>query len=578
MNDSSSNCLIRINYTALACVIGFVTQFSYALEPRQILEQDARNRQRQQEQEQSLRSAMEDLQPEVRLDRPASSSDKRLPAQETPCFPIERITLIGDQSAQFEWALAAANAPDMALGRCLGSEGINLVMGRIQDAIVQRGFVTTRLFAGEQSLTTGTLVLTVVPGRIRAIRPADGVDSRVTLWNALPMKTGDLLNLRDIEQGLENLKRVPTAEADIEIVPASGEGAQPGESDLVVKWQQALPVRISLSIDDSGSESTGKLQGSATVSLDHILTLNDLFYASFNHDLSKHDDQYGTDGYAVHYSIPLGYWSFAWNHSASSYYQNVAGAYQDYQYSGNSKNSDITVSHLFWRDASSKSTWRLKGWTRMGKNYIEDVEVEVQRRRTSGWEAGLSHRQHFGESTLDLDVAYRRGTGANDALRAPEEAFGEGTSRMALWTASAQWGMPFKLAGVGLRYSANWRAQLDRTPLVAQDRFSIGNRYTVRGFDGESTLMAERGWVLRNDLGWAIPELGSELYLGLDYGQVAGRTAQYLLGRELAGYVLGLRGQIKSLGYEAFAGQPLIKPDGFKTAPVAVGFNVNLSF
>ena len=31
--------------------------------------------------------------------------------------------------------------------------------------------------------------------------------------------------------------------------------------------------------------------------------------------------------------------------------------------------------------------------------------------------------------------------------------------------------------------------------------FSIGGRYTVRGFDGEASLMGERGWLLRNDIG-----------------------------------------------------------------------------
>ena len=40
--------------------------------------------------------------------------------------------------------------------------------------------------------------------------------------------------------------------------------------------------------------------------------------------------------------------------------------------------------------------------------------------------------------------------------------------------------------------------------LDAQDRFAIGGRYTVRGYDGEASLSAERGWLLRNDLSWAV--------------------------------------------------------------------------
>ena len=141
-----------------------------------------------------------------------------------------------------------------------------------------------------------------------------------------------------------------------------------------------------------------------------------------------------------------------------------------------------------------------------------------------GWEFGLAHREFIGEATLDASLAYRRGTGAQRAMRAPEEAFGEGTSRLRLATADAQFSLPFVVEGQRMRYSAAWRAQWNHTPLVPQDRFSIGSRYTVRGFDGETTLSSERGWLLRNDLGFAVPSLGAELYWGLDYGRVSAKS------------------------------------------------------
>ncbi|KAG1253636.1 hypothetical protein G6F66_015093 [Rhizopus arrhizus] len=43
----------------------------------------------------------------------------------------------------------------------------------------------------------------------------------------------------------------------------------------------------------------------------------------------------------------------------------------------------------------------------------------------AGWELGLGHRHFIGKATLDVNLAYRKGTGAFNALRAPEEAFGE---------------------------------------------------------------------------------------------------------------------------------------------------------
>ncbi len=162
-----------------------------------------------------------------------------LPKEEGPCFTIHEIQLTGEDAGKFLWALKAADpATDPATGRCLGTAGINVVMKRIQNAIVARGFVTTRVLAAPQDLNSGVLALTVVPGRVRAIRFAANTSSRATAWNAVQIRRGDLLNLRDIEQALENFKRVPTVEADIQIVPAHGDDARPGESDLVIAWIQ----------------------------------------------------------------------------------------------------------------------------------------------------------------------------------------------------------------------------------------------------------------------------------------------------------------------------------------------------
>ncbi|ESS50402.1 activation/secretion protein [Ralstonia solanacearum SD54] len=285
---------------------------------------------RQQERERALRQRQESK-PDVRLERGVAAETGRLPADESPCFRIDRITLTGDAAERFQWALPAADpSDDPATGRCLGTAGINLVMKRVQNAIVARGYVTTRVLAAPQDLKQGTLALTLVPGRIRAIRFSDDSSPRATRWNALPAAPGDILNLRDIEQGLENFKRVPTADADIQIAPADGPGATPGESDLVIAWKQGLPFRLNVAADDSGSKYTGKYQGSVTVSYDHWWTLNDLFYASFNHDLGGgYSGSKGTRGYTVHYEVPYDYWLLGFTTSSYDYYQSVVGGQPD---------------------------------------------------------------------------------------------------------------------------------------------------------------------------------------------------------------------------------------------------------
>ena len=156
--------------------------------------------------------------------------------------------------------------------------------------------------------------------------------------------------------------------------------------------------------------------------------------------------------------------------------------------------------------------------------------------------------------------------------------FGEGTARFQLITAELTLNAPFRLGEQKLRYLGHWRAQWNRTPLSPQERFAIGGRYTVRGFDGEASLMAEHGWLIRNDIGWAAGQSGAELYLGLDYGHVGGPSLTQLPGNHLAGAVVGVRGAWDALSYDIFIGAPVWKPQGFRTARLASGFNLNYSF
>lgn len=502
-----------------------------------------------------------------------------LPLDEQPCVLVEHIRLNGDENSQFSWLLEAAAGPDgrdAPQGRCLGSRGVNLVLRRLQNALIAEGYITSRVVAEAQDLRAGTLALRLNPGRIHAIRLAEESLASTSLRTAVPARPGDVLNLRDIEQALENLKRVSGADADIRIEPAE----TPGESDLVIVYRSARPLRLALAADDGGMRSTGKRQGNLTVSWDNPAGLNDLAYLSIGHDLGGRSGvgSRGTESALAHYSLPFGYWSAAATVSHNRDHQTVSGLHENYLYRGQHDTAEIKLSRLIHRNASQKTLISIAAFRRASRNFIDDTEVEVQRRTVGGWQFSANHRRFFGRATLDASISHKRGTGAFGAIAAPEEAFGEGTARMRLSTAEVSLEIPFDLAGRTLQYRGAWRGQWNHTRLTPQDMFAIGGRYTVRGFDGEMVLSAERGWLLRNELGLPLGIAGIEGYAGIDYGVVAGPTSELLLGRHLAGAIVGLRGSAYGVAYDAFLGVPLHKPDGFRTATVAAGFRINYSF
>lgn len=552
-------------------------------EQRERNQGDTEEQRRAQERERALRLQQEKTGDELKP-APAPAKAQRL-AQETPCVLIQQVGLnviAGDPSpvADWEWVLKALDGPghdDSPLRRCIGAVGIDLLTKRVQDAIVARGYTTTAVLLAQQDLKASqALSFTIVPGRIHAIRFAGPAGPRGNAWNAVPARPGDILNLRHLEQAIENFRRVPSASAEIEVEPVQG---APGRSDLVIKYQQSMPFRLSLSADDSGTKATGKYQGSVTFSYDNWWTLNDLFYLTVNHDLGGgNEGERGTRGGVIHYSVPFDYWLFSATASRSTYHQHVAGLSQAYTYSGSSDNAEVKLSRLVYRDASRKTTLGFKGWRRKSNNFIDDYELEPQRRVVGGWTFDIAHKEFISEAILEGNLAYKRGTGAFGSLPAPEESNSEGSSRFALVTADASLLMPFQLGQQKFSYSGSWHWQLNRTRLTPQDRLWIGGRYSIRGTDGESSLAGERGWYLRNEVSAPLGDSGQSLYVALDHGRVSGPSAEFLAGKSLTGIALGLRGALKGLQYDLFIGRPLKKPDAFQTQGLTAGFSLNYSF
>jgi hemolysin activation/secretion protein len=538
--------------------------------------------QRQQEREFQLRQQLESR-PDIRLQPSPVPFTARLPVDESPCLVIQRIALVGDMSARFTDLIDSANraadgSHDAISGRCIGATGIGIAVRRMQNELVRRGYVTTRVLTGPQDLTQGVLTVTLIPGRIRAIRLAEGTSTRATMWNAIPVQPGDLLNLRAIEQALENLKRVPSAEADIRIEPADGKDAQPGYSDVVIQWRQSFPFRVNLYADNSGLESTGRYQSALTLSYDHALTLNDLFYVSLNHSLHEQSPgSRGTNGNTVHYSLPLGYWLLGVTVGRSHYRQPIADTSGTTVYSGDSANQELKLSRILTRGASSKTIAYLSAWAKQSRNFVGDLEILVQRRQLGGWETGLTHRHVLGDATLDLNAGFRQGTSMLGRYPLLNEDV-EGSTRPQILLVGALYNQPIVFAQQRLRYAVAMRAQQAWTSLLPQDRFSIGSRFSVRGFDEQRVLSADCGWLVRNDLGWSLGGSAQEAYLGLDYGEVRGRHSQQLAGKHLAGVALGIRGGTHGLAYDLFAGHALSAPDGFPTHGLNVGFSLSWSY
>ena len=517
----------------------------------------------------------------------AKAASFNAPLTTAHCLFIEQLELADLEARklpEFDWLREklVTPLPDAIDGACLGPNDKDALLSRAQQILIEKGFVTTRVLFNASAKKNDQLVLTIVPGRVRTIRFDNSGKAKTDLRWAFPMQAGELLNVRDIEQALENLKRIPTADADIKIVPSPDANAELGDSDLWVSYQNSALFRASITLDDSGTRATGKYQSSVTLSADNPLQRNDMLYVTHHNDLGGgKEGERGTHGDTVHYSIPFGYSLVSATFNKGSYYQSVANQNQSYVYRGISENNDLKFAQVLARDAIQKWSLTLGVFQRKTRNYIDDTEIQNQQRVEGGWYSTLSHKAFIESATLDSNLTFKRGTRAFGALPAPEEAFGEGTSQFILLAGDVNLSWPFQIDAHRLRYNSNWRLQSNRTALTPPNRLSIGGRNSVRGFDGELVLTGDAGWIWRNDLGvlFNSPDTPTqEFYVGLDHGEVTGQSTASLVGTRLAGVAIGIRGLTAGLNYDIFVAQPLRKPAQFASASNTMGFSVTANF
>src|SRR3546814_8677404 len=100
------------------------------------------------------------------------------------------------------------------LGRCVTVDDIERLLGEVTKAYIDRGYATTRAYLPEQDLSSGRLRIEVVEGRISRIE-VDG--SGVFVPGAFLYPDGDRLNLRRLEQGLDQINRLRSEEHTSEL-------------------------------------------------------------------------------------------------------------------------------------------------------------------------------------------------------------------------------------------------------------------------------------------------------------------------------------------------------------------------
>lgn len=522
----------------------------------------------QSEQDRAREAALTPQQQEYESTRVYSTDEKIVFPKERNCKYIKEVNIESEDRALTQKLLGKLII--QAKSQCLGIEGIRLFTRSLQNELIIKGYITSLIDIPSQSLESGILQLTLTYGKIGHIAFAtDKPVTRTSLWNILPFSAGDILRLPDLEQGMANLQRIPGSSAHMKLLP----GQNHAETDVRLTRQLDKSWQVGAWLDDAGSRATGRYQGGGALYLYDMARLNDILYVAAGGDVefNQHDD--GNKNGSVYYSVPFAYWNMSLYAARSEYLQQFRGQWSTTDYESKNRYYSATLSRLLSHTRTQKTTLDAKLFKSTSRYYFGGSELSVMRKQNPGWDLTLRHQHYFDSKIIEASVGVQNRLPWLSSMPTPEENAGLYDKHARILHADLKALMKFPLTGNTFSWSPQISAQISPDILSSDNKMNIGNRWTVRGFDGERTLSGNQGWYWRNDFSWDTPSPDQQFYTGLDIGRVTG-SEQYGQGKVLSGAVVGLRGTKLATQYDLFIGTPLSKPDNFHTQALNMGFSL----
>ena len=426
----------------------------------------------------------EELERSIVLPEPARAASTS--AEAGRCFVINRIDLLNARLL----SLAAANRLTAPwLGQCLDRADLTQITHAVSDWYISRGYVTSRAFLTEQDLSGGELHIAVLEGKLQQIR-LEGVPAR-TLHMTFPRMEGNVLNLRDIEQGMEQLNRVRQTPVEIEILP----GDEPGYSIVNLTATPEFPFSGSVSFDNSGQKSTGTDQLNGALYGNNLLGLADKWFVSGGRS-SDFSTSHDAQNFAAGLSVPYGYGLLDYSYSWSNYLSVLDNNGYLWRSSGDSETHRLNGSWVLFRNSDIKTSASVGVTHRNNHNYLDDTLLATSSRRLSSASLGISHTQKIASGVATLNPSFTRGVPWFDAEDDSDKRGDVPKAEFRKGSVNASYQRPLSES---LRWLSSLYFQWSPDRLYGSERLTLGGESSVRGFK-EQYLSGDNGGYWRNEI------------------------------------------------------------------------------
>ncbi len=453
---------------------------------------------------------------------------------------------------------------DKYLNQCLESKLIKGLLAEISGFYLEEGYVTTKAFLTPQDISDGEIEVKIIKGMVEKIFFTGESESRWKVKTAFAFQEGKVLNIRDLENALENVNRLPSNNAKLNLLP----GSKHGQTKVAIDNEKSSPLRVTLGV--TGEENLEDENPDLTLTLhyDNLFNINDMLGITVNG--SKIQEEYqGTRGFEVNYSFPIGSFLYELIYSETSYRQEVVGINDNYLSEGETIGRKLRINKKLFRDQTNKYEAKASINHKDTKNYFEKELVEVSSYKTTVFQLDMIHTWLFSSGQLLSTLSYHRGVDWFDSVSDDdfneEETDYEDAPKFEFIKYTFDTNLIYYItrSNSPWMFGSNFRYQYSEDVLHSSEQLSVGNYYSVRGYTNRY-LSGNNGWYLKNDLKKTISLGVSErllssltIYIGRDVGEIfCERTTEETCGT-LEGMAVGFNTLGKNFSSDFTWAKPL---------------------
>jgi hemolysin activation/secretion protein len=358
---------------------------------------------------------------------------------------------------------------------------------------VENGYITSYVSLPEQSLSEGILTFHAIEGTIETII-MDGKETfTFARLTAFPFLRKKALNIRDIEQGLDQLRTLKSMDPNIRIEPSRNSS----KATLYIDTGSLKKtVGGSLSVTNQTFKK-GNLRPSIFFYSENILGINDSWNFSVydEGDYKKHTQ----NSRYMSLQLPFGYWTFLSKASSSSYLNRIESPFRIIDNRGLSRSLSAQLKRTLLRSKTSVSEAFIDISCTDFNSYIEDMynpgssyrQTIVRMGITHQWTPPIGHLQWHGSYHRGIDLFTATKDLSKLPRRWPHFQFQKATVQFNYLTS-------FTLLKKTFLYSFSLFQQLSPVGLHYSEKVILDD--LLSGYNTDISLSGETGFFLRHTL------------------------------------------------------------------------------